>query len=77
MGVVLFAMLNNKFPLDFGGARIMLREQRDPNHIRKRYVKEFFKEYKQLQEDMFEVDEKERINSNKWLESKWVKIGQC
>ena len=78
MGVVLFAMLNNKFPFHFGDARVMLREQKDPNHIRKRYVKEFSKEYKQLQEDMFEVNEKERISCSECLESEWVKKrGQC
>lgn len=78
MGVVLFAMLNNKFPFDFGDVRVMFREQKDTNHIRKRFVKEFSKEYKQLQKDMFEVNEKERISCSECLESEWIKKrGQC
>ena len=72
MGVVLFAMLNNKFPFHFGDAKLMLREQTDRNHMKTRYVKEFSREYRELQQAMFEPDERRRPTAAECLEFTWV-----
>jgi len=72
LGVVLFAMLNNKFPFHFGNAKDMINEQLDRNYIKGRYVREFSIEYRSLQQKMFEPKEANRITVSECLEHVWV-----
>jgi 5'-AMP-activated protein kinase catalytic alpha subunit len=73
MGVVLFCMLNNKFPFHFGDAKAMFKEQNDPNFIRTRYVKEFPKDLKNLQQRLFDPKEETRITLAQVLDHPWVR----
>ena len=78
MGVVLFAMLNNKFPFHFGKAKEQLKEINDPNHLAKRYVKKFSKHYKDLQKQLFESEESKRMVMKQISKHKWIREkGKC
>lgn len=71
MGVVLFAMLNNKFPFHFNkGKKIMLEEQL--NH-RYKLTKDFSKDLLHLQNKMFEPEEEKRYTMDRVLEHEWIK----
>ena len=73
MGVVLFAMLNNKFPFHFGDAKKMLKEQTDKEYIEGRFTKEFAADLKDLHHKLWKVSEKERLNINEMLKHEWIK----
>ena len=81
MGVVLFAMINNKFPFHFGeqyGPKGMLEEQMNPNFVSTRFVKEFSKHIKILIVKLLDPDETTRIPMVEVLRSKWIKEkGKC
>ena len=81
MGVVLFAMLNNKYPFHFGkkiGPKGMLNEMMDPHHLVKRYVKDFSKHVKNLIERLLDPEENTRISMQEVLSHKWIKEkGKC
>lgn len=72
MGVMLFCMLNNKFPFHFGDAKRMYKEQTDPNFIKERYVKRFSEDLRDLQEKFFEPEESNRIKIPMVLEHSWI-----
>jgi len=73
MGVVLFCMLNNKFPFHFGDTKQMLTEQYDPNFIQNRYVKQLSKDLKDLQQRLFDPKENSRITLAQVLDHSWVR----
>ena len=81
MGVVLFAMLNNKFPFHFGkqyGPEGMLKEQLDPKFISTRFIKDFSKHVKDLIQRLFDPDEKTRLPMREVLRHKWIREkGKC
>ena len=81
MGVVLFAMINNKFPFHFGkkiGPKGMIKEMLDPNHLINRYVKVFSKHVRNLIERLLDPEEKTRIPMEQVLRHKWIKEkGKC
>ncbi|XP_054154256.1 testis-specific serine/threonine-protein kinase 4-like [Oppia nitens] len=81
MGVVLFAMLNNKFPFHFGkkyGPKGMIKEQEDPNHLINRFIKDFSKHLKELIERLLDPQEKSRMSMRETLGCKWFKEkGKC
>ncbi|KAI2800488.1 hypothetical protein RDWZM_009154 [Blomia tropicalis] len=72
MGVMLFAMLNNKFPFHFDNDKTMLAEQLNPDHLATRYVKKFPADLRDLQEKFFIVEEKNRITMAQVLEHPWI-----
>jgi serine/threonine protein kinase len=72
LGVVLFAMLNNKFPFHYLDSKIMLKEQNDPKFIKSRYTKDFPKDLRNLQEIMFDANESTRISLAQVLVHPWV-----
>ena len=61
MGVVLFCMLNNKFPFHFGDSKAKFKEQSDPKFVQTRYTKEFSKDLKDIQQKLFDPKESSRI----------------
>ena len=73
MGVVLFSMLNNKFPFHFGDAKRMLKEQTDREYIKSRLTKDFPSDLKDCQFKLWEVHEKSRINVSELLQHEWIK----
>ena len=73
MGVVLFAMLNNKFPFHFGDTKKMYKEQNDIEYIKTRFIKEFSTDLRDLQLKMWRVNEKERITMEQVLKHEWIK----
>ena len=82
MGVVLFAMLNNKFPFHFGpkhgGATGMLKEQLNPEFLTTRYIQDFSKHVKHLLKRLFEPGEESRLTMTEALRHKWViEKGNC
>lgn len=72
MGVMLFCMLNNKFPFHFGDPQKMLAEQTNRRYIKGRYIKEFPRDLKDLQEKMFQVDENSRPLIGDILQHPWI-----
>lgn len=81
MGVVLFAMLNNKFPFHFGKQyypKGMLKEMLDPNHLNSRYTKQFSKHVKDLTQKLLDPEESTRLPMEGVLKHKWIKEkGKC
>ena len=73
MGVVLFCMLNNKFPFHFGDAKKMLKEQMDKKFIENRFCKQFPDDLKDLQFKLFEPNEAKRLTIAVMLEHAWIK----
>jgi len=73
MGVVLFAMVNNKFPFHFGDRKAMLKEQTDPNHLINRYTRKLSHDLKNLEERMFDPKENTRITFSDVLRHAWVR----
>ena len=73
MGVMLFCMLNNRFPFHFDYHEQMLSEQlRGSAYIKTRYVKVFPRDLRQLQEAFFIVREEDRITMSAVLEHPWI-----
>lgn len=72
MGVMLFCMLNNKFPYHFGDAKKMYKEQIDSNFIKGRFIKKFSEDLKDLQMRLFDPEEKTRITMPQVLEHTWI-----
>lgn len=73
-GVVLFAMLNNKFPFHFKDLKAMLREQCSKTYkFRPDIEKDLSKEVKDLQARMFEPDVNKRITMTEVMEHPFVK----
>ena len=79
MGVVLFAMINNKFPFKFNdGPKQMLKQQLNPQHIESRLIKRISKHLKKLFNKLFDTNESNRIGMNDILKDKWVREeGKC
>lgn len=73
MGVVLFAMVNNKFPFHFNDHKKMFKEQNDSQYINGRFTREFSAELKDLQLKMWIVSEKDRITMEQVLQHRWIK----
>ena len=72
LGVMLFCMLNNKFPYHFGDSKAMLKEMYDPKFIGTRYIKKFPADLRQLQEALFTVNEKDRISMADVMNHGWI-----
>ena len=72
MGVMLFCMLNNKYPFHFDNTNQLYREQTIPNFIKTRYVKKFSDDLCDLQEKFFVIDEAARITMTQVLEHPWI-----
>lgn len=72
MGVMLFCMLNNKFPYHFGDAKKMYKEQTDPNFIKGRFSKKLSEDLKDLQMNLFDPEEKTRPTMAQVLEHSWI-----
>lgn len=72
MGVMMFCMLNNKFPFHFGDSRKMYQEQTDPNFIKSRYIKKFPSDLRNLQESFFILEEAKRPTISQTLEHPWI-----
>lgn len=73
-GVVLFAMLNNKFPFHFKDLKAMLREQCSKTYKwRPDIEKDLGKEVKDLQARMFEPDVNKRITMAEVIDHPWIK----
>lgn len=62
MGVLLFAMLNNKFPFHVA----------DCNYTKLRFIKKFPADLTKLQEKIFDVDDNTRITMAQVLEHPWI-----
>ena len=79
MGVVLFAMLNNKFPFHFGKPKIQLAEQKGwPDHLNKRFVKKHSKHCKDLIFKMLNPNQEERYGMREVCKHKWIhEEGNC
>jgi PREDICTED: similar to CG14305-PA, isoform A len=73
-GVVLFAILNNKFPFRFNDLKVMLKDQYSRAYKWRQGVEEnTSKECKDLMSKMLEPDSKKRINLPQVLEHSWIK----
>ena len=72
MGVVLFALLNNKFPFHFGDPEAMYKEQMNDKHLDTRFVRIFSKHSRDLMLKMLLPDESKRIVINDVLKHKWI-----
>ena len=78
MGVVLFALLNNRFPFHFGKPDDMYREQTDERFLTTRITKTLSKHCLDLIKKMFELNENRRLGVNDVLKHKWIKEkGNC
>ena len=79
MGVVLFAMLNNKFPFHFGKPKIQLAEQKAwPEHVNKRFVKKPSKHCRDLILKMLNPEQEERYGMREVCKHKWIaEEGNC
>lgn len=73
MGVVLFIMMNNKFPFHFKNRKLMIKEMHDyPNFIRSRCFSNAPKQYMELQEGTLNPNEKERITIRDITRNEWL-----
>lgn len=72
MGVMLFAMLNNKYPFHWEDEKVQLEEQLRPNFIVTRLVKRFPPDLIDLMKQFLIVDESKRITMAKVLEHPWI-----
>jgi serine/threonine protein kinase len=73
-GVVLFAMLNNKFPFHFKDLKGMLKEQYAKAYKwRPELERELSKDVKDLQSKMFEPDVNKRITMAEVVDHPWIK----
>ncbi|RWS00529.1 serine/threonine protein kinase-like protein 5 [Dinothrombium tinctorium] len=74
LGVVLFAMLNNKFPFHYKDLKNMLREQKAHAYkFRPEVDAEISKEVKDLQWKIFEANVNKRPTMAQVMEHPWVK----
>ncbi|KAI1299398.1 Testis-specific serine/threonine-protein kinase 2 [Halotydeus destructor] len=73
-GVVLFAMVNNKFPFHFRDAKLMVAEQYNYRyHFKSTIETNLSEDYKDLTRNMFEPDPKTRITMAAILKHSWAK----
>ena len=73
MGVVLFGMLNDKFPFHCNSKDQMYKEMKTPNWIEQRYTRRPCKHVRHLIKKMLEVEEKDRFTMKDVLKHKWIK----
>lgn len=72
MGVMLFAMLNNKYPFHWDNEKEHLIEQCDPRFISTRFIKQFAPDLIDLIEKFFIIDETKRITMAQTLVHPWI-----
>lgn len=73
MGVVLYAMLNNRFPFHFQDNKKLYKEQTDyPAFIRSRFLEAMSHSSRNLIEIMFDPNEKDRPTMAEVLQHEWV-----
>ncbi|KAF7495003.1 Testis-specific serine/threonine-protein kinase 4 [Sarcoptes scabiei] len=79
MGVVLYAMLHNRFPFHFKDPKKMCHEQLDyPKFIKSRFSSEISKQSQDLMIQMFNPNDSIRISMAQVLQHEWVvKKGKC
>ncbi|XP_054153445.1 testis-specific serine/threonine-protein kinase 2-like [Oppia nitens] len=72
LGVVLFCMLNNKFPFHFNDSKRQIKEQTDRSFIDSRFIKDFGKDLKDLHYKCWTENEKNRITIQDLLKHPWI-----
>lgn len=73
MGILLFAMLSNRFMFHFADVKKMYQEQTDyPNYIRSRYTDSMSEKVCDLMTRIFNPEDKLRITMAEVLKSSWV-----
>lgn len=73
MSVVLYAMLNNRFPFHFQDIKKLYREQTEyPNFIRSRFMEANSESARNLMQLMFNPNEHERPTMEDVLQAEWV-----
>ncbi|KAK5637813.1 hypothetical protein RI129_000004 [Pyrocoelia pectoralis] len=73
MGVVLFVCIHNKFPFHYGDNQKMLNQMNDPNFLPGRYATPMSKDLQNLQEGLFQLNEKRRMTMAEVLQHPWIK----
>lgn len=74
MGIVLFGMLNDKFPFHYDkGKEQMYKEMKNPEHVGQRYVKKQCKHVRHLIKKMLELDENDRFSMKDVVKHKWIR----
>ena len=72
MGVMMFCLLNNKFPFHYDSDKQLYNEHMTPNFIKSRYIKKFPDDLCDLQEKFFVINEAARINMTQVLQHPWI-----
>lgn len=76
-GVLLFAMLNDRYPFHHQSSKLQLKEQTDPGFLRTRYRPEVLQflsmELMDLQTGLLTVDENIRMSIGDVLQHPWIK----
>lgn len=73
MGIVLFAMLSNRFMFHFGDVKKMHKEQTDyPAYIQARFTDSMSEKVRDLMERIFHPDDKQRVTMADVLKHNWI-----
>lgn len=73
MGIVLFAMLSNRFMFHFGDVKKMHQEQTDyPGYINGRFTDSMSKQVRDLMQKIFHPDDKQRVTMAEVLQHTWI-----
>ena len=72
-GVMLFAMLNNRYPFHAGKPRQMLAEQKTKDFLHTRFIKRFSGDLQNLITLHFIYDESKRITMADVLKNSWIR----
>ena len=72
---MLFALLNDRYPYHSEDDEIFLREQKNPNFLPTRYIKQFPADLLHLITSLLTVDETKRMTINKVAKHPWIKRG--
>ena len=75
LGVMLFAMLNDRYPFHHQQSKVHYHEMTEPGFLRTRYTKSFPADLLDLQTGLLTVDERLRMNIAQVMVHPWIKRG--